>query len=185
MNHPTRLLPILTLALLGACVDRAVASENAQTIDLAGGTLAADAPKAWTAVPPKSRILEKELAVTAPAGSEAAAARLTIMAAGGSVKANLDRWVGQFKETEGDGAKQEKLEAGGMPATLLDVSGTYLESSGGPFGPKTPRPGYRMLGAIVETGDSGNYFFKLVGPQETLEPQAKAFKKMVESVRKK
>lgn len=154
-----------------------------QTIEIAGGALAFDAPEAWRSVRPKSGILEKELSITPPDGVEAQPARLTLMAAGGGVQANLDRWVGQFQETEGEAAT-EKLTVDGMPATTIDVSGTYLESAGGPFGPKTPRPDYRMLGAIVETGGSGVYFFKLIGPAETVDPAADGFRAMIESLRK-
>lgn len=187
MNHRITLATAVTVLLLNAAHLKAEVAAEAtatQAIELAGGKLAFDAPKEWQTVPPKSRILEKELHVLPAPGSEATYGRLTIMAAGGSVRANLDRWVGQFQTTDGE-AKPEKMEVNGMPAHLLDVSGTYLESAGGPFGPKTPRPGYRMLGAIVETGDSGNYFFKLVGPNETLDPQADAFRAMVESLRTK
>lgn len=182
MRIPNRLLAILPM-LISATVAAAT-----QPIEIAGGALAFEAPIAWESVKPRSGILEKELSVTPPEGVEAKPARLTLMAAGGSVQANLARWVGQFQGTEGgadrSGAKTAKLTVEGMPATIIDVSGTYLESAGGPFGPKTPRPGYRMLGAIVETGGSGNYFFKLVGPADTVDPAAEGFRTMIESLRK-
>lgn len=177
---------VLPLALLLAAASMASAKETpSQTIEIAGGKLAFDAPEAWENIPPKSGILEKELSVPSPEGSEAKPARLTLMAAGGSVQANLSRWNGQFQGlAEGD-TKTEKLTVDGMPATVRSLAGTYLESAGGPFGPKTPRPGYRMIGAIVETGGAGNYYFKLIGPAETVDPAAEGFRAMIESVRNK
>lgn len=160
-----------------------------RTVTIADGAIEFDAPTEWPDTPPRNRILEKELAVSPPEGVEATPARLTLMAAGGSVQANLARWVGQFKGTEGgadrSAAKTEELKPDGMSTTLIDLSGTYMESAGGPFGPKTPRPDYRMVAAIVETGGSGNYFFKLVGPKATVDPAAEAFRKMIASIRKK
>ena len=109
-----------------------------------------------------------------------------MMAAGGSVDANVARWIGQFQGTDGgadrSGAEIEKADVAGMPTTMIDLSGVYLE--GRPFGPKTPRDGYRMLGAILETGGRNAYFFKLVGPAETVGPVADAFREAVESVRR-
>lgn len=171
----------------------AITATHAQTtktrpIELAGGSLTFDAPDGWESIPPRSRILEHELSVNAPSGSEAADARLTIMAAGGGVEANLSRWVGQFqtidKSDDRDAPMKQAFEAGGMKGTILDLSGVYLESAGGPFGPKTPREDYRLVGAIVQTEGLGNYFFKLIGPKATIDPAADAFREMIESLRK-
>ena len=104
------------------------------------------------------------------------------MAAGGSVQANVSRWVGQFQGAVEE--ETEETEVDGMKTTLVDLSGTFLQSAGGPFAPKTPREDYRMLGAIVETGGLGNYFFKLVGPAESVDPAADGFKEMIESIKK-
>ena len=48
---------------------------------------------------------------------------------GGGLEANINRWKGQF---EGGPTKEEKVELDGG-AILLVLSGTYKESSGGPF----------------------------------------------------
>lgn len=180
----------LTLGLLLATASNAVAEEAAKesaptrAIEVAGGSLTFDAPESWELVTPKSRILEKELAITPPEGVEARPARLTMMAAGGSPQANLARWIGQFQGAGPEAAGTERVTVDSLPTTLLDISGTYLESAGGPFGPKTPRDDYRMLAAIVETGDSVSYFFKLIGPAATVDPAADAFRAMIDSLRK-
>lgn len=48
---------------------------------------------------------------------------------------------------------------------------------------KSSKPGYRMLGAIVE-GPQGSVFFKFTGPAKTVAANQKAFDGMIESVGK-
>ena len=52
------------------------------------------------------------------------------------------------------------------------------------MGPSAPKPGYRLLGAIVE-GPQGPHFFKLTGPERTVASAEKGFRKLLESVKKK
>src|ERR1700682_5318072 len=81
---------------------------------------------------------------------------------GGSVQANLDRWIGQFQQPEGKPKIQNKT-VHGLKVTTVDVAGGYT-GMGGPNAPASgPKPGYRLLGAIVETSQ-GSIFFKFTGP---------------------
>ena len=52
------------------------------------------------------------------------------------------------------------------------------------MGPSTPRPGSRLLGAIIE-GPQGPLFFKFTGGERTVNGAEKAFRKLLESVKKK
>jgi hypothetical protein len=45
-------------------------------------------------------------------------------------------------------------------------------------GPKTPKPNFALLAAIVE-GKNGSIFIKMTGPKKTVESQVSAMKKMV------
>ena len=103
---------------------------------------------------------------------------------GGSVEANIDRWIGQISQPDNssskDKAKIVKKEVLGLPVTQVDVSGTY---SAGMMSPGPPRPGYRLMGAVVETPE-GPWFFKLVGPQKTIAKWAPSFDFFVGSFRK-
>jgi hypothetical protein len=115
------------------------------------------------------------------------AARLTIMASGGSIEQNLERWVGQFSQEDGsnteDHTKQKEEKVNGMKVFLVDITGTYADSAGPFAGNATQRKGYRMLGAIVETKVAGNYYFKMYGPQATMDEHEKRFLEMVKSVK--
>src|SRR5579862_6994178 len=54
---------------------------------------------------------------------------------GGSVEANLDRWIGQFAQADGkpskSAAKTDKRTVHGLKVTTIDVSGAY-SGMGGP-----------------------------------------------------
>jgi hypothetical protein len=146
------------------------------------GKLALKAPAGWKKVQPKSRIIEAEFEIPAAKGDEIAG-RLTAMGAGGTVEANIDRWVGQFT---GDDVKPkvEKKTIAGSEVHVVDLAGTYKDSPGGPFagGKTTLREDWRMLGAIIVTKDAGNYFLKLYGPSATIGENEKGFTSLIESL---
>lgn len=103
---------------------------------------------------------------------------------GGSVQANLDRWIGQFLQADGksskSAAKVENRTVHGLKITTVDVSGAY--TGGGPMGqPGKPLAGYRLLGAIVE-GPQGSVFFKFTGPAKTVAQNQGAFSQMLDSI---
>lgn len=77
---------------------------------------------------------------------------------GGGIRANVDRWIKQFKDLQKQEVKEEIVEE--VKVTYVRVTGTFL--SGSPFGPKTPKPGHSLLGAIVE-GRQGSIFLKMIG----------------------
>jgi hypothetical protein len=100
---------------------------------------------------------------------------------GGGVDANIQRWVSQFETS----AKPQtaKKTINGLPVTTIDLPGTYLASAG-PMSPtKTSKPGYRLLGAIVE-GPQGAVFFKFTGPAKTVAAGQAAFDKMLGGIRR-
>lgn len=105
---------------------------------------------------------------------------------GGSVEANVSRWIGQFAQPDGSDsasrAKRDKREVAGVPVTLLEVAGNY---SGGMAMPGAPQPeampDAMMLAAIAE-GPSGPVFFKLVGPRATVERVRGDFDRLVGSI---
>jgi hypothetical protein len=84
---------------------------------------------------------------------------------GGTVQANIDRWIGQFTQPDGsdsrDHSRQWNDEVAGLSVTMVEVSGTF---AAGPMGGGGPLENYRMLGSIVESAQ-GPFFFKLTGPE--------------------
>lgn len=99
---------------------------------------------------------------------------------GGGIQANIDRWKGQFK---GAVSKSGKKTIHGLNVTTVDVTGEYT-GMGGPMAPGGgAKPGYRMLGAIVE-GPGGNVFFKFTGPAKTIAANQPKFDLLLSSVTK-
>jgi hypothetical protein len=171
----------LILALPAAADD---AKKEDEKITLAEGKLTLSVPGAWEKKEPSVRIIEAEYAVPAAEGDKNPG-RLTIMAAGGSVEQNIERWIGQFSQPGGkntkDLAKTEEAKVDGQTVHLVDISGTFKDQRG-PFAPATVYEDYRMLGAIISTENAGRYFVKLYGPKNTIAGSEEAFKKMIGSL---
>jgi hypothetical protein len=154
-------------------------------MELSEGRIHLDAPASWTSKEPSVRILDYEFEVSAAEGDEQAG-RVTVMGAGGSLKANVDRWVGQFSQPDGGGTRDrgkfEDKEIGGAKVHLVDLTGTFKDQRG-PFAPATMREEYRMLAAIIQTENFGQYFVKFYGPKKTVAANEEAFEKMIESLK--
>jgi hypothetical protein len=99
---------------------------------------------------------------------------------GGSVEANMSRWIGQFQSKEP--AQRDQRTVHGLKVTTVDVSGAY-SGMGGPMAKAgaPPKLNYRLLGAIVE-GPQGSVFFKLTGPAKTVAQNQAAFDKLIASL---
>ncbi|MEP6921808.1 MAG: hypothetical protein ABI967_11840 [bacterium] len=88
---------------------------------------------------------------------------------GGSVQANVERWIGQMKQADGDAAepKTETLTVHGLKITTVDAAGTYTAEMSPGSNTFYNKPDYRLLAAVIETM-KGPYFAKLVGPAKTV-----------------
>ena len=149
-------------------------------VALAEGKLSLTMPPEWKQEKPRVNLVDFEFSV--PGEGEAQPARVTIMAAGGSLQANLDRWKGLFEATGREYAV-EKREISGQEVHVVTVAGTYLDRPAGPQaqGQVTRREAYRMLGGVLVT-KHGRYYVKLYGPQETVAAHEKAFAGVLDSL---
>jgi hypothetical protein len=188
---PTRMTAVLLgLAITAALVERSVAqpavAEAARVFTIADGAFSLEAPAGWNRVQPKSGMVETEFSIPPVKGD--VPGRMTVMGAGGSIEANIERWYGQFTQPDGsatkDKATTKKLKVAGCDVTMVDIPGTFKDMPGGPFagGKAVERTDWRMLAAIVETPGRGNYFLKFTGPTETVAGQADGFRAMVEGL---
>ena len=98
---------------------------------------------------------------------------------GGSVEENLSRWEQQF-ESAGKPKRSERT-VHGMKVSLLELSGTYLAPGGPMMQSQGKKPGWRLLGAIVDAPE-GLVFFKCVGPEAAMKAAQKEFDELVASV---
>ena len=97
---------------------------------------------------------------------------------GGGVQANIDRWKGQFSQPATP--KIAKRTIHGLPVTTIDIAGNYSGMAGPMGGAPVAKPGYRMLGAIVEN-PGGNIFLKFTGPAKTIAGNQAKFEQLLGS----
>ena len=154
------------------------------------GPVKVTVPAGWVEQAPTSSMRKAQFALPRAEG-DAGDGELVVFyfgpGQGGSVEANIDRWIGQFAQPDGssskDKAKVSKKEVSGLAVTRVDLSGTYQA----PMMPGAPErhnsAGYRMLAAVVETPE-GPWFFKLVGPEKTIAKWSGSFDEFVNSIKK-
>lgn len=146
----------------------------AQSNSPAAGTLRYKAPDGWVSEKPSSTMRVAQFKLPKADGDpEDAALVIYFFGAtqGGTVQANIDRWIAQLQQSDGspskDKAKTEISTVNGLKVTSVDVSGTYTAE----MAPGTPGQrhdaDYRLRAAVIET-PKGNYFLKLVGPAKTM-----------------
>ncbi len=164
-----------------------IAARTADGASKTFGPLKAAMPAEWVEQTPSSGMRKAQFALPKAEG-DGEDGELAVfyfgLGQGGSVEANIDRWIGQISQSDGspskDKAKTSKREISGMSVTLVDVSGTY---SAGMMSNAPPRQGYRMLAAVVETPE-GPWFFKLTGPEKTIGKWAASFDQFVNGLKK-
>src|SRR5206468_11380589 len=100
---------------------------------------------------------------------------------GGDTHTNVERWISEF---EGP-AKPERLSrtVDGLAVSSVRVRGTHLAHVD-MTGDTGVRQHQELYGAIVET-PSGSVFFKLTGPERTVDATAAEFDRMLASLKKK
>jgi hypothetical protein len=146
------------------------------------GGLHWEAPESWKSVPPSSSMRKAEYVISGEPGQEPAVLAVFHFAgSGGSVEANISRWVGQFRTQDGAPAEAGRVQFGAGKLTVhrVDVAGTYAPGMSGGGGSKTDQ---RMLAGIVETA-SGPYFFKMIGPAALVAKEVDTFDAFLKGVR--
>jgi hypothetical protein len=104
----------------------------------------------------------------------------TVTKAGGTVDANVDRWRGMFRDPT---FKRSAMTVSGIQVTVVELRGEQpdtmaLGAEGGVKGRQ------EMLAAIIETAPELT-FFKMLGPERTVEAAKTEFLHLVESIRPK
>ncbi len=141
-------------------------------------------PSGWTEDTPSSSMRRAQYRIPGPGGPAECVVFYFGPGQGGDVKANVDRWIGQFKRPDGTpvrDAKTRQIKVGDVPVTMVEVTGTFVGGMGGGSGPE--RTNSMLLGAVAE-GPDANWFFRATGPRTTLEPQRAEFERMVRSIKR-
>lgn len=152
-----------------------------------GGGLNWTAPARWKSDPGSgSSMRAATYLIPAAAGDSEGAECAVFKNIGGGVDANIKRWIDQFEQTDGSSsqtkAKQKKETIHGFSVTTVDLTGIF-KGGGMMMGqPTAKKPGYRLLGAIVESPE-GDIFFKLTGPEKTIAASQNEFRSLLNSIK--
>lgn len=133
------------------------------------------APSGWKTAPNPSALRIATYKVS-HATSDTEDADVSVVRAGGTADANIERWRDQFEGSVKETRTVKTVR--GLKVTLVEISGTYLGGAGGAV---TSRPGWTLVAAIVETPQLP-YFFKLTGATTTVRSARPAFDALVESI---
>jgi hypothetical protein len=136
-------------------------------------------PAGWTEKPSTSSMRAAQFQVPAPDGGEAEVIVYYFGETGaGSVQANIDRWLSQFKQPDdkpsSEVAKIEKAQFAGQDASVVSVSGRYVAAAM-PGGQPVDKPDQSLVAAIVPS-PKGPYYFRLVGSKAAVAAQEGSFR---------
>lgn len=169
--------------------EAAAPSGNGQVQDLGG--IVVMVPEEWGVEAPSSQMRKAQYRLPSPTDG-VNDARLVVFHFGpgmaGSAQANLERWYGQITQPDGRSSAEvatvEEREINGMKVTLMDVTGTYMESKGPMMQPGAAQADSRMLAAVIESA-GGAYYFKVTGPATTVAHWKLSYDQFVDNVRQK
>jgi hypothetical protein len=159
------------------------AQEGVVKVEARGITF--EVPKAWKGSKPASAMRLAQYAV-GPVGDDKEPAELVLFAfpgGAGTVEANLERWQNQFVDAGGNPPTIESVKRPGKNVDVIfaECAGRYVAAVSPGSPEKYDKPGWRLLGAIVTTPSTG-YFFKMVGPDQTMKAAKPAFEAMIRSM---
>jgi hypothetical protein len=168
---------------------RALVSLVALVIVTQSGTLQFTAPAGWNTRPAASSMRVAEFVVSRVAGDPEDAEVVVYFfgGSGGSVEANIERWVGQFRTESGGpvaAPARTSSTSGRLKITAIDVAGTYVAEIRPGAAERFNKPNFRMRAAVVET-PKGPYFVKFTGPAPTVAKalSSGAFDRFLKSLR--
>jgi len=171
----------LCILLLSCLVIAAHGSEKSEFKKVAAGAISLRVPESWRAkeTTSKFRIAHFEISSVKPEDDDAELVVYYFGGPTGGVRANIERWIGQFHE-EGRDVKLSRGKGEQGEYVIADIVGTWKKPDGPPFARRTiERPGSRVIGVVLVIGD-GNpedyYFLKLSGPDALVKSQAKTLR---------
>ncbi len=138
-----------------------------------GDLIKFEAPEGWVKEEPNSKLRKAQYKVP-DKSKKAGDASLALFYFGPNnemLQENLKRWATQMGAAD---PKPEILQ-GKCKITLVDLSGTYTGDQ-----QNGPQENARLLAAVVEDAD-GPWYFKLVGPADTVGPWKDEYLKMLKA----
>ena len=172
---------LFALSLFGALIP-GWAEPPPQPVAFRVGPLLFDRPEGWRWVKPEGSFRAAQLEKSGPSKT------LLLMTfsrfpagSGGTVQANVDRWVRQFSQTSAP-ADVRSIPTKSYPLTLVKIRGAL--KGGLPGGPDKEIPDALLLGAILEA-EGEMIVVKMAGSASSLSTEEKAFGEMISGAAEK
>ncbi|MEJ7731360.1 MAG: hypothetical protein WKG00_19360 [Polyangiaceae bacterium] len=190
-----RVAPALLGLLLAACSKSPSEPEPpaaASAHEPAFAPLVWDAPPTWTLLPGAKAPKKATYKVPATGGDkEDAEVNVVFFGTGaeGDPERRFKEMFGQFDGDVGATARRESFEVHGWRVETVDAAGTFKMNLTPEVGPKKRSPvqmvkkDHRLQAAVVRTPDRGNWFFRMTGPDATVQAATGSFRAMIDSVR--
>lgn len=176
IKHPTNQLRksmtkmITSLLIIALLSSTSASAQDAETKTVKARTLDLNVPKSWILKESQSKMRVAEFEIPATPKP----AELVVFYFGGptgGVKANVERWIGQFDKADLD-LNMHQGECAGGRYILVDTKGTWNKPDGPPFASKTiATPNSHVLNVIVieqQDGAEDYYFMKLSGHKDAV-----------------
>lgn len=156
---------------------------DGEDVTAAGITFVVD--PMWSTEPPASRMRAVQYSLPPADGDEEPGELVLFAGFMGPADQNIQRWIGQIQNPTSE-PEVATYTVNGFNVTALDAKGTYATSTGGgPMMGGTPieMEGYRMLAAVVSHGED-YWYWKLTGPEATLERWKPSFEALIQSMKR-
>lgn len=190
----TAILPLAAALGITACGDPP--QEISSPVMTAAPTpavapLVYEVPGTWTKLG-ESQVKNKRAGFKIPkAGADTEEAELTVFFFGTGSLGDPDKafkeWLDQFDA--GAQVSKRTLDSPAGKVDVVEVAGTYKVPLGPAVGPKKKSPmqmvkeKWRLYGAVVRTKERGNWFFKLVGPNDTVQAAQSGMDAMLQAAK--
>jgi hypothetical protein len=141
-------------------------------------SLTLNIPQSWEQTPPSNKLRKAQFNIPKAKGDkEGVELAIFSFGGGGSARANIERWVGQF-ESKG---RKSKITSGDSPQgqyIFVDITGTYKMSIGPPIAGRTKLvPNARMLAVILAVEKTeAVYYLRMAGESKTISAAAEPFR---------
>ena len=187
---------MLTLVLASACSRSPAEPEpKADRAELpATKKLLWTVPATWTTDQTAERGLYRARYKIPKAGDAKHPAELLVTHIGKTTKAELDAkhagLVAEFEKPT-EHPRRTSFAVGDIAVRMVEIAGTYKFPVGPQVGAGNQKkhaahmlkPGWRGIGASAKTAANDTWFFKLVGPDDSVQAARSAFENMLRSVR--
>jgi len=124
---------------------------------LAAAGLTYASPAGWTTVPTSSSMRVAQFTLPREKGDTDPAELVVYYfgGSGGSVEANIERWLAQMQQPDGRPSKavatRESRTVNGLSVSLVDVSGTYVAETAPGSAEHHNSPNFRLRAGVVQT----------------------------------